>query len=33
MSRIIKKIDDDGVVLFSGRTVKIPQIDRLADEL
>ena len=33
MSRMIKKMHDDGVAIFSGRAVHIPHIDRLIDEL
>lgn len=33
MSRTIKKLEDDGIAQFSGRTVHVPVIDTLLDEI
>jgi len=33
MSRTIRKMEDDGVAIFSGRTVHVPKIDELLNEL
>jgi CRP/FNR family transcriptional regulator len=33
MSRIIRKLNDDGIARFSGRTVEVPSVRRLIDEL